>query len=62
MNVRTIVPFRLTGRNRPVHLARLVHDVGSFRHVRFRRLFNHDYGRCNTEATLKEAQLQQRTG
>jgi hypothetical protein len=42
MNVRPIVTIRLARRNGMVHVTRLVDDVRSLRHVRFRRLFNHD--------------------
>jgi len=51
MNVRTIVAIRLAGGNRPVHVARPVHDVRRLGHVRLRWLFDHPEIHCNPEAT-----------
>jgi hypothetical protein len=42
MNVRPLVTVRVARRIGTVHVSWLVDDVGSCRHVRLRRLFNHD--------------------
>ena len=50
MNIGTIVTLRLPRRNRSVHVARNVHDVGRLRHIGFRGLFNHALRLCNSRA------------
>jgi hypothetical protein len=50
MNVRTIVTLRLSRRNRPIHITGNIHHVWRLRDVRFRGLFNHVAGLCNSRA------------
>jgi hypothetical protein len=51
MNIRTLVAVWLVGWGRSVDASRLVHHIGRFRNVRFRRLFNHQALACNARAT-----------
>jgi hypothetical protein len=51
MNIRTLVGVGLVGRRWSVDASRLVHNIGHFRNVGFRGLFNHQGFACNARAT-----------